>query len=169
MEDSEITSPEFWSSRYSAGKTPWDLHDVPAPLQRFLARSRGPGKVLIPGCGSGYEVRAFHEAGFDVTALDFAPAAIERARAVLGEFAEHVRLGDFFTYDFGRKFDLIYERTFLCALPPSRWPDYSRRMRELLEPGGRLVGVFFMARKRTRRRSRWPGGMRMTSLAKSSG
>ena len=142
MDETEITSPEFWSSRYSAAKMPWDLHDVPVPLQTFLARPQRAGSVLIPGCGSGYEVRAFHDAGFDVTALDFAPAAIDRARAVLGELAQLVKLGDFFTYDFGCKFDLIYERTFLCALPPSRWHDYARRMRELLKPSGRLVGIF---------------------------
>jgi SAM-dependent methyltransferase len=143
MEEPEITSPEFWSSRYSAAKTPWDLHDVPPPLRTFLAQSHNRGRVLIPGCGSGYEVRAFHEAGFDVTAVDFAPAAIDRARAVLGELAEHVKLADFFTYDFGEKqFDLIYERTFLCALPPTRWRDYVVRMAELLKPEGRLAGIF---------------------------
>ena len=88
-------------------------------------------------------MRAFHEAGYEVTALDFSSGAIERARAVLGPFARSVQLGDFFKHEFGeQRFDLIYERTFLCALPPSRWPDYAARMAELLEAGGRLAGIF---------------------------
>lgn len=149
MDADESSSPEFWSSRYATAKTPWDLHHVPDALQTFLARSSGRGSVLIPGCGSGYEVRAFHDAGSEVTALDFAPGAIERARTVLGPLAEKVELGDFFTHDFGgRRFDLIYERTFLCALPQTRWQEYAARMVELLAPAvGRLVGVFLYGRE----------------------
>lgn len=143
MNTDDSTAPEFWSLRYAAGKTPWDLHGVPEPLHRFLARSRTGGSVLIPGCGSGYEVHAFHDAGYDVTALDFSPVAIQQAQQVLGPLAKNVQLGDFFAYRFeDRRFDLIYERTFLCSMPPVRWPDYAARMDELLAPGGHLVGTF---------------------------
>lgn len=143
MEPDDSTLPQFWSTRYAARRTPWDLHGVPEALRGFLARSRAPGSVLIPGCGSGYEVRAFHDAGFDVTALDFSPVAIERAQEVLGPLSSKVHLGDFFTHDFeDRRFDLIYERTFLCSMPSSRWRDYAARMSALLVPAGRLVGIF---------------------------
>lgn len=142
-EDADRSQPAFWTARYEAGNTPWDFGGAPASLHRFLARSPGTGRVLIPGCGFGYEVRAFHAAGYEVTALDFAPGAIARAKSVLGPLADRVRLGDFFTYDFGaRPFDLVYERTFLCALSPERWPEYGKRVASLVRPGGRLVGVF---------------------------
>jgi SAM-dependent methyltransferase len=144
MENSlDSTHPDFWNGRYVAGKTPWDFGGVPAALKSFLARSSASGRVLIPGCGSGYEVQAFHEAGYDVTAIDFSPAAVDQARKVLGALAKKVILGDFFTHDFGRNsFDLIYERTFLCSMPPSRWPDYTNRMAALLSPEGKLIGLF---------------------------
>jgi SAM-dependent methyltransferase len=143
MNADDSTSPEFWSSRYATGRTPWDLHGVPEALHAFLARSASQGCVLIPGCGSGYEVQAFVDAGYEVTALDFSPVAIERAQGVLGRLADRVRLSDFFTHNFaGERFDLIYERTFLCSLPPARWRDYAMRMSELLAVGGSLVGIF---------------------------
>jgi SAM-dependent methyltransferase len=144
MEDSSDSNrPEFWTVRYAAGKTPWDFGGVPSTLKSFLQRSSNPGKILIPGCGSGYELQAFHAAGYDVSAIDFSPAAVDQARRVLGPLAERVILGDFFTHDFGqRRFDLIYERTFLCSMTPSRWPDYVNRMADLLLPGGKLIGVF---------------------------
>lgn len=142
MDAQDPASPAFWSNRYAAGRTPWDLRGVPAAVTAFLDRSSPRGTVLIPGCGSGYEIRAFHDAGWDVTAIDFAPGAIERARAVLGPLASKVQLGDFFAPEFGGRFDLIYERTFLCALLPSRWSEYAGRMTELLSEGGRLAGVF---------------------------
>lgn len=144
MSDSSDSSrPEFWDIRFASGKTPWDFHGVPATLNLFLKGS-SPGKVLIPGCGTGYEVRAFHQAGWEVTAIDFSPVAVEQSRIQLGELARCVVLGDFFKHDLGERcFDLIYERTFLCALPPLLWRAYADRMAQFLRPGGRLVGVFF--------------------------
>lgn len=46
-----------------------------------MARQRGGGRVSIPGCGSAYEARTFAEKGYDVVAIDFSPAAVERQEA----------------------------------------------------------------------------------------
>jgi SAM-dependent methyltransferase len=103
MERSADSShPDFWTARYAAGKTPWDFGGVPAALKSFFARSSVPARVLIPGCGSGYEVQAFHAAGHDVTAIDFSPAAVEQAKRILGALGARVILADFFTHDFAR-------------------------------------------------------------------
>jgi hypothetical protein len=40
-------------------------------------------------------------------------------------------------------FELVYERTFLCALPQRDWPRWGMRIAELVRPCGRLVGFFF--------------------------
>ena len=146
---SKCSHPDFWSSRYVSEQTPWDFHGVPKALRKFLARTSAAerGAVLIPGCGSGYEIAAFDAAGFDVTAIDFSPTAIARARRVLGRPSRRIIRADFFAHTFGRRrFDLIYERTFLCALPPRRRLDYARRMAELVAPGGSLVGMFFFGK-----------------------
>ena len=143
-----MSEVEFWQSRYVSGRTPWDAGGVPAALTRWLARSTRTGRVLIPGCGSGYELKAFHDAGWDVVALDYTPAAVERARRSLGALGDRVLLADFFTHDFGpTRFEVVYERTFLCAIPPNRWPRYVERMRELLVADGRLVGFFLFGKE----------------------
>jgi SAM-dependent methyltransferase len=145
---SDSNQPDFWTVRYAAGKTPWDFGGVPSALKSFLERTSVPCKILIPGCGSGYEVQAFHAADHDVSAIDFSAAAVDQAKRVLGELAERVILGDFFTYDFGeRRFGLVYERTFLCSMTPSRWPEYVNRAADLLVPGGRLIGVFLYGQR----------------------
>lgn len=136
---------EFWTSRYNAGETPWDFHGVPSALEEFLGRSVKPGRVLVPGCGFGYEVKAFLNAGFTVTAIDFSPAAVKRTRHLLGLNPKAtIYLADFFKHDFSdHGFDLIYERTFLCSLAPSLRPEYADKMARLLRPGKRLIGFFF--------------------------
>ncbi|MGA4579506.1 methyltransferase domain-containing protein [Limisphaera sp. VF-2] len=133
---------EFWNGRYRQGRIPWDAGRTPQQLVQWLQRNPQPARVLIPGCGSGYEVRTFHEYGWDVLAVDFAPASVERARAVLGDLGSRVVLADFFTCPFERAFDVIYERAFLCSLPPHRWPECIRRVWECLRPGGLWLGFF---------------------------
>lgn len=99
--------------------------------------------MLIPGCGSAYEVKAFHDAGWAVMAIDFSPEAVTRAKKLLGPLGDRVVLGDFFKHPFNaQEFDVVYERTFLCALPPELWNDYGTRMQRLLRPAGMLVGFF---------------------------
>ena len=136
--------PAFWNQRYASGETPWVLHKVPAALRSFLKRTRTPGRVLIPGCGIDRGViEAFVDAGFEVTAIDFSPVAIAETKKALGNFDGKIIRADFFKSDFGRRFDLVYERTFLCAMHPRRWPRYAERIAELLRAGGKLVGIFF--------------------------
>ena len=115
---------------------------MPTTLQAFLKTSNA-GSVLIPGCGLAYEVRAFDQAGWEVMAIDFSSVAVNRARSELGELVNRVVQDDFFKHDFGsQRFDLIYERTFLCALPPDLWTAYVKRVRQLLRPSGKLAGIF---------------------------
>ncbi|HEV2436187.1 MAG TPA: methyltransferase domain-containing protein [Verrucomicrobiae bacterium] len=140
--EQDPSKQDFWDRRYEAGKTPWDSHGVPGQVKSYIADAQ-PGRILIPGCGSGYEVAAFHAAGWSVTAIDFSSVAVERAKNLLGPLGDCVVLGDFFRYPFGESvFDVVYERTFLCALPPRLWPDYASRMRQLIRPGGKLIGFF---------------------------
>src|SRR5215469_14162042 len=117
MPKEDAARPQFWEKRFRENFTPWDAGKVPAALEQFLAAERARLRVLIPGCGSGYEVRAFAEAGHEALAVDFAPAALERAKRILGPLSACVRLADFFEADLGGAYDLIYERAFLCSLP----------------------------------------------------
>jgi hypothetical protein len=99
---------------------------------------------LIPGCGTDHDVlRFFQGAGFEVTAIDFSMVAVTQIRKALGNFDGEIIRGDFFKFDFPKRFDLIYERTFLCALRPRRWPQYAKRVAQLLRRRGKFAGVFF--------------------------
>ena len=133
----------FWDERFERNFTPWDQGGVPPQLREWAARATAPLTVLIPGCGVGHEVRLLAGAGWDVSAIDFAPAAVAAARTALGEFADCVRHADFFTFMPERELDCIYERAFLCALPRARWSAVIDRWAALLPAGGMLAGFFF--------------------------
>jgi SAM-dependent methyltransferase len=143
-ESIDSARPAFWNQRYASGETPWTLDAIPATLRSFVKRTQRQGTVLIPGCGTDHEVLQFFQtAGFEVTAIDFSTVAVAQIKKALGNFDGKIIRGDFCKFDFQSRFDLIYERTFLCALHPRRWPRYAKRVAQLLRPRGKLVGVFF--------------------------
>lgn len=141
--EQDPTRPEFWDRRFQAATIPWDAGRVPGALRAFARDWRGGRRVLIPGCGTGWEARHLAEQGWDVTAIDFSHEAVAAARTTLGPFADCVAQADFFVFDPGEPFDVVYERTFLCAMPRRTWPRYAVRMARLLAPGGALAGFFF--------------------------
>jgi SAM-dependent methyltransferase len=139
----DSSRPDFWDKRFREGVTPWDAGDAPTRLAVWL-QAKEPGlKVLVPGCGTGYEVRLFAERGHDVLAIDFSEAAIEAARRALGPLSSRVKQADFFELQEG-PFDLVYERAFLCALPRALWPAWGTRVAELVRPGGALAGFYYL-------------------------
>jgi hypothetical protein len=136
----------FWDERFARGVTPWEFGGVPDGFRAFAQRLERCA-VLIPGCGSAQEAGWLADAGWPVRAIDFAAQAVATAKAQLGAHADVVELADFFTYR--PPFDVrwIYERAFLCALPPARRADYAAQMAALLPAGGLLAGYFFVTAK----------------------
>lgn len=136
-------SPAFWDERFAKAFTPWDRGGVPQSLREFAARQAGPLTALIPGCGSAYELVHLCEAGWDATAIDFAPEAVARGRALAGRWAQRIVEADFFAWEPARPLDLVYECAFLCALPPGMRPQVVARWAGLLGQGGRVAGFFY--------------------------
>ncbi|TAM29513.1 MAG: methyltransferase domain-containing protein [Paraburkholderia sp.] len=133
----------FWDERFSRGFTPWDQAGVQPQFEAFAA-AHPAAAVLIPGCGNAWEAGWLAGHGRTVRAIDFAPAAVASARAALGEHAAVVEQADFFTYEPPFAPGWIFERAFLCALPPAYYPRYAQRMATLLKPGALLAGYFFI-------------------------
>lgn len=126
-------------------------------------------KVLIPGCGRGYEVVMLALHGFDAYGLDISETAISEAKKYSSEelqnphdynfgpnnpsqtIASTVGNVSFFNQNFfekgwekDMKFDIIYDYTFLCALHPSMRSQWAEKMSELLnKEGGILVCLEF--------------------------
>ena len=135
----------FWDLRFAEGNTPWDRGAANPQLGIWLASQvLKRCHILVPGCGSGYEVVELARAGFDVTALDYSPLAIERTRASLKAAGQHAALveADALSWLPQRPYDAIYEQTCLCALYPDHWRAYADQLHRWLKPGGKLFALF---------------------------
>lgn len=137
--------PEFWCSRYRSGVTPWDSSQCPPDVARFITAQAPGTRTLVPGCGSAVELEYMIQHALDAVAIDFSPEAVQAAKRLLGKRAgENVREADFFALDSSVPYQWVYERAFLCALPPAVWPAYADKMRQLVAAGGVLAGYFFL-------------------------
>tara|TARA_R110002020_G_scaffold474597_2_gene706400 strand:+ start:210 stop:800 length:591 start_codon:yes stop_codon:yes gene_type:complete len=134
----------YWTKRYSAGETGWDIGFASPPLMQYLDQIENKAfELLIPGAGSAYEaVYAFRSGIEKVHILDFSNKPLELFKSHNPTFpVEQIHHEDFFLHT--EKYDLILEQTFFCALNPELRANYALKMKELLNPGGKLVGVWF--------------------------
>lgn len=132
----------FWQQRFDAGQLPWD-RGAPSPqLAAWLGDgSLKPGRIAVPGCGSGHEVVALARGGFSVTAIDYALGAVRltQGRLAAAGLAAEVVQADVLTWQPAAPLDAVYEQTCLCALHPDHWVAYAARLHAWLRPGGTLT------------------------------
>ena len=120
------------------------MGSVSTPLKEYFDRLTNKDlRILIPGAGNAYEAEYLHHQGFkNVFLLDISQAPITNFKTRNPGFpVEHCICDDFFLHH--EKYDLIVEQTFFCALHPSLRERYVLKMKELLAPGGKLVGLLF--------------------------
>lgn len=135
-----------WEQRYLSGDTPWEKGSASPGLLEYLEHHSLEGKVLVPGCGYGHDVRAIASPRNEVIGIDIAPSAIQAANGfprVTGEAYELADLFDLPEHFLGR-FDWVWEHTCFCAMNPALRPDYIASLRGALKANGRLLAVFYM-------------------------
>ena len=136
-----------WEELYQKGDTAWDKGEASPGLVDFLAAHPDlrKGTVLVPGCGTGHDVRAWAKAGFSVTGLDIAPSAVRRSQAQTEKGASATfGLGNFLRDEPFAKFDYVFEHTLFCAIQPGEREAYVAALKRWLKRDGTYVAVFYM-------------------------
>ncbi|ORE07420.1 S-adenosyl-L-methionine-dependent methyltransferase [Rhizopus microsporus var. microsporus] len=142
-----------WEGHWKEGTTNWDAgKPSPALVELFEneeTRSLIPdhGKALVPGCGSGYDVVFLANEKRHVTGIDLSPSCVESLLKNHPDAAKHnyqFLCADFFEFDVpDGGYDLAYDYTFLCALPPVLRPDWAKRYSEIIKKGGVFVTLMY--------------------------
>jgi SAM-dependent methyltransferase len=114
-ESKTIEVPD-WDALYREGTPPWESGVPSAELVRTIEADLIPrGTALELGCGTGADAVYLATQGFDVTAVENSPTALERARGRAQEEDVLLRFVLDDVFEFGRTcgpFDLVYDAGF---------------------------------------------------------
>ena len=144
--EAQVTMPTDWEDRYRTGDMPWEKGAPHPALIDFLKSNPVHGCVLVPGCGTGHDVRALAATADEVVGLDIAPSAIARAKLQPSVGGERYQLGDLFALPQKLRgvFDVVFEHTCFCAIDPSLREKYVSAVASALKRGGHLLAIFYL-------------------------
>jgi SAM-dependent methyltransferase len=135
---------QYWKSRYQNHDTGWDVGSITTPIKEYIDQLKDKSiRILVPGCGNGYEAEYLFNNGFSNTFVcDLSEIPLNNLHKRCPGFPEsHLLKKNFFELDM--KVDLILEQTFFCAIDPSLRNAYAEKCFSLLSPNGKLVGLLF--------------------------
>ena len=139
-------APVDWREAWRAGVTPWDAGTSPPALRSLLDRGAVPsGRILVPGCGTGYDLAVLARTDREVVGIDLSEDARNAFLAAHPDLPGSVayEVTDFFSYAPASGFDFVWDYTFFCALDPGQRTSWSEAMKRLVNPAGVLATLLF--------------------------
>jgi SAM-dependent methyltransferase len=132
----------FYELGYRFFRMPWEAGPREELVELVESGRIAPCRAIDLGCGTGSNAIFMAEQGFDVTGVDFAPAAIEKAR----QRADTARVNVRFIVDdltdlreVKGSFDLLVDYGALDDLRPGDRDLYVRNVLPLTHPGSRYL------------------------------
>jgi len=115
-----------WAKDWS--QLPW-AHDEPTLFLAELCKQRPAGRALDIGCGAGTDSVYLAQRGWDVTALDFVPRALEftQQRAEQAGVSVQAVEADITTWGVPQAYDLVLDHGLLHNMDPARYAPYRER------------------------------------------
>ena len=162
MESAHTANRRYFRQAYRTGEHGWAVEEPSAYAVRFLTRLTRlvpGGRLLDLGCGEGRHAVAAAKLGFKVTAVDYEPLALDRARrfarmrrarGIVFRKANALRpaLPEAF-------FEVVLDYGCLHHQRKSDWPAYKAGILQVLKPRGFFVlsvfspsFAFFRGRRR---------------------
>ncbi len=147
MRSADEANRRYFREAYRTGQHGWAAEEPSPYAVRLLERVRrfvpAGGRLLDLGCGEGRHAIAAAKLAFRVTAVDYEPLALRRAR----RFARRQRAGgivfraaDVLRLPFGDcRFDVVLDCGCLHHQRKADWPAYTAGIRRVLKPGGHYV------------------------------
>lgn len=153
VDNNDALDDQFWNEIYQTEPNPaFDLKEPAKALSEVFPQLKlNKSRVAIIGAGKGDDAAFFASQKHIVTAFDISPDGIAEAknRHPENDNLKYV-LMDGLNPDskyFGQ-FDLIFEHTCYCAVPPSQRNQLMASWKKLLNDEGHVLGVFFAMDKR---------------------
>jgi SAM-dependent methyltransferase len=130
-----------WNESYRGGDLPWDTGRPSSELQHVFNENRvQPCRTLELGCGTGTNSVWLAQKGFDVTGVDVAPLAVERAERraeAAGVIARFVVADVLHLPELNGPFEFFFDRGCYHAIRRDAPEQYAPTVAQQVATGGR--------------------------------
>jgi methyl halide transferase len=135
-----MSNLEHWDARYVEGDTPWDTGHPSAELVKVLREEKiGPCPAIDIGCGTGTNAVYLAKQGFEVTAIDLSPTAVDRGRSKKATAAVKVRFlaGNIMDPpdDIGGPYGFFFDRGCYHIVRKIDLDGYMKTVERITQPG----------------------------------
>ena len=122
---------------------PWAEMEVNAFLSEYLEQHAAQGKAIVVGCGLGDDAIALEEAGFDVTAIDISPTAIDWCKKRFDYSNVDFRVQDIFELpeDMLEQYDFVFESRTIQSLPLEFRDKIIKAISSLMAPRAKILAI----------------------------
>lgn len=142
-----------WNEHYRTGHTPWDSGIPSRELVRVLQEEQiAPCRAVELGCGTGTNAIFLAQQGFEVTAIDLSPRALEPAirRAEEADVEINFLQGDLCRFETSLEpFDFVFDRGCYHSVKKPDLPGFLETVRRLTRPGSRWLALTGNANEQT--------------------
>jgi thiopurine S-methyltransferase len=152
---------QFWVDAWNTGRTAFHQADFNDKLTRYfpsLIPQKGQ-KVLVPLCGKSKDMLWLNGLGLKVHGVELHEDAVKAffnennlspvVKTQTAHFTHYnheqivLSCGDFFQLNAQNRYDLIYDRAALVALPAPMRKTYAEVLKKALKPGGKALLVVY--------------------------
>ena len=136
---------ESYDSADSWQKLSW-AHQDQTLFLADICKKRKPGKALDIGCGTGTDSIFLANEGWDVTSLDFVPAAIEMTEQRAKEAGVSINpvVADVLEWEAPHKYDLVLDHGLLHNMHPQNHALYRERLFKVMGDNADFVIVHWL-------------------------
>jgi methyl halide transferase len=141
-----------WDSLYRMGTPHWETgHPSPELVKMVRERTLRPVRTLELGCGTGADAIFLAKHGFEVTAVDSSPTAIDRARTRAEQSGALLRIVLDDVYGFAERcgtFDLVYDAGFYHYMRRTELTRFLDLLWRVTYPGSAYFALAGSAKER---------------------
>ncbi len=146
---SDAGSPLSWFEElYSVANRddewiPWSDGHPNSLVAEWALEQKNRGSALVVGCGLGEDAAFLDKRGWDVTAFDISPTAVEWAKELFSDSGVEWLVADLLNLpeEWCASFDLVLEVHILQAIPEDVRLQASPALAPLVKEGGHLVCI----------------------------
>jgi len=133
----------YKESKGDETQIPWAEMQTNPFLVEYLEQHAGEGKAIVIGCGLGDDAIALDEAGFDVTAIDISPTAIDWCKKRFDYSDIDFIVQDLFELpeDMLEQFDFVFEARTIQSLPLEFRDKIIGAISSLMAPNAKILAI----------------------------